>query len=29
MPEVRGAESNAFQKAVIREIGAGCGIPSF
>jgi lambda family phage portal protein len=27
-PEI-GAESNAFQKAVIREIGAGVGVPSF
>lgn len=27
-PEI-GAESNEFQKAVVREIGAGCGIPSF
>jgi lambda family phage portal protein len=27
-PEI-GSESNAFQKAVIREIGAGVGVPSF
>jgi lambda family phage portal protein len=27
-PEI-GGESNAFQKAVIREIGAGVGVPSF
>jgi lambda family phage portal protein len=28
-PPQIGAESNAFQKAIEREIGAGCGVPSF